>query len=137
MNESRIASFRTASLPTTTADFLNFRKLKQKRTLNDQVEDLFLALYEKPDFQQFNEAVFNVQAVTGHLALEDGKLAEMIIDLAKLRGADEVAKQKPWTIVLVIRVVLRRYGLSRPQRRDMMHGETDGFGTADEREAAE
>lgn len=118
MSEQKVSALRVAPMPATVDELAKLRKLKQKRTLTDQVEDLFLALYENPDFQRYNEAVVSTQAVTGHLNLDDGKLAEMIIDLAKHRGMDEVARQKQWTIVQILKVVERRYGLSRAERRD-------------------
>ena len=75
---------------------------------------------------RYTDAIYNEQAITGNLALEDGKLAEMIIELARERGISEVQSAKLWLIVKVIRTVLRRYGLSRPQRRLMTTAQIDG-----------
>lgn len=112
-----------APMPSTTIELLALRRMKAKPTINDQVESLFLALYERPEFQRYSDAIYDEQAITGNLALEDGKLAEMIVELAKERGIIEVMNAKLWLVVKVIRVVLRRYGLSRLERRNMSPAE--------------
>jgi hypothetical protein len=110
-------------LPPTNADLAPLRHLKAKRSLNDLVEDQIVALWEDEDFQSYTYAVYDEQAVEGSLALDNGKAAEMIRALAKEKGVKELADQKLSPIVKAMNIVLRRYALSRKERRNTVHGE--------------
>jgi len=110
------------ALPETVDGFLAHRKLKAKRTLNDQVEDAYLALVQNEKFQAFIFAVYDEQAVEGSLAADNIMAAEMIRDKAKAAGSD-LAKEKLATISKALGVVQRRYGFSRKERRYMIRGE--------------
>ena len=110
-------------LPETAGEFLAHRKLKGRRTLNDQVEDVHLALYADKQYQDFLYAVYDEQAVEGSLAADNFKAAELIREKAKKMGYEELARQKLATIDKALRVVLRRYGFSRKERRNMIGGE--------------
>ena len=111
-------------LPETAGEFLAHRKLKGRRTLNDQVEDVHIALYDSDKgYTAFLYAVYDEQAVEGSLAADNFKAAELIRDKAKKMNNDELASQKLATIVKTLGVVLRRYGFSRKERRNMIGGE--------------
>lgn len=111
------------SLPETAVDFLAQRKLKADRTLNDQVEDIHIRMYEDKQYRGFLYAVYDEQAVEGSLACDNVKAAEMIRNYARKNDFVEVADQKLATITKVLGVVLRRYGSSRKERRNMIGGE--------------
>ena len=109
------------ALPETVDGFIAHRKLKAKRTLNDQVEDAYLRLVENEKFQAFIFAVYDEQAVEGSLAADNIMAAEMIRDKAKAAGS-ELASEKLATISKALGVVQRRYGFSRKERRNMVRG---------------
>ena len=111
------------ALPETVEEFRARRKSETTRTLNDLVEEIHLALYEKDEeYTGYLYAVYDEQAVEGSLACDNVKAAEIIRDHAKKTNGVEVARQKLHTIVKVLNIVLRRYGSSRKERRNMIDG---------------
>ena len=99
------------------------RKLKAERTLNDQVEDIHRMLVEDEDYIAFLKAIYDEQAVEGSLSADNIMAAEMVRERAKKIDGSEVAKEKLATISKSLGVVLRRYGSSRKERRQTVHGE--------------
>jgi hypothetical protein len=110
-------------LPITTRDLLASRKLKARRTINDLVEDVTVKLWEDRTFMRYVDGVYDSMAVEGSMEIDDVMAALMIRDTAKKSGNDELAMQKLDSIVHAMRVVLRRYGQGRKERREMMGGE--------------
>ena len=87
-------------LPQTAAEFLAHRKMKARRNLNDQFEDVHLALYDTDkSYTELLYAVYNHQAVEGSLAADDFKAAELIREKAKKMNNDELGSQKLAVIV--------------------------------------
>jgi hypothetical protein len=113
------------ALPESVSDLVQLRKSEAKRTLNDQVEEIHLALYDKHDkYTEYLYAVYDEQAVEGSLAADNFKAAEIIRDEARKRDNVEVARQKLATLVKCLNVVQRRYtGCSRKERRNMIGGQ--------------
>lgn len=112
------------ALPDTVREFMAHRKSDSKRTLNDQVEEIHLSLYETDDkYTEFLYAVYDEQAVEGSLAADNIMAAEIIRKKANQLKNVEVSRQKLATIWKSLGVVLRRYGFSRKERRDTLHGE--------------
>lgn len=111
-------------LPATVREFMSFRKNKSKRTLNDQIEEIHLQLYEKNDrYKELLEAVWDSDAVEGSLAIDNVMAAEMIREQAIKTSNVEVSRRKLDTIVKCLGVVLRRYGFTRKERRNTIAGE--------------
>jgi hypothetical protein len=111
-------------LPDTVREFMAHRKNDSKRTLNDQVEEIHLSLYETNDkYTEFLYAVYDEQAVEGSLAADNIMAAEIVRTKATQIKNVEVSRQKLATIWKSLSVVLRRYGFSRKERRDSLHGE--------------
>jgi len=97
---------------------------KQHRT-NDLVDDIHCVLViENDDYRRYLQAVWNKQAVEGSLATDDIMAATMIRNKAKEMGS-ELANEELAAIVKALRVVLRRYGSSRKERRNMVGGEDE------------
>jgi hypothetical protein len=90
---------------------------KTQHNINDMVEEIFLLLAGDKDFSRLIGAVDNKQAVGGALFVDDFLAAEMIRDKAKTVG-NLLAGEKLATISKALGVVLRRYGMSRKQRRE-------------------
>jgi hypothetical protein len=108
------------------------RKADLSRTINDLVEDIHTALVDKNgDYLKYLDAVYDEQAQEGSLAADNTLAAMMIRDEAKKRNVPRVADAKLATIVKSLNVVLRRYGVSRTERRNMVGGEIVSTGNGD------
>ena len=104
-----------APIARTADEYLAKRKLKNKRTLNDEVETVHLALAENEEYQAYREAFYDSAAVEGSLSIDDTLAAEMIREKSKDMEIVVVAKQNLATLVKTMRVVLRRFGESREE----------------------
>ena len=99
------------------------RSSKQKRTLNDQVEDIYLSLYDDKMFQDYLYATYDEQAIEGSLSADNVMAAGMIRDRARKNNSHEVAALKLATISKCLGVVLRRYDIDRKSRQLMVGGQ--------------
>jgi hypothetical protein len=88
-----------------------------KRTINNAVEAVHLQLIANDRYIDLLSATDNSQAVGGSMFNDDVLAAVMISDYAKLNGHCEVAKANLATIRKALYVVLRRFGMTRKQRR--------------------
>ena len=96
---------------------------KTTRTLNDHVEEIYLLLIPNQDFRNLIEAVWDEQAIEGSISADSIMAAQMIRERARKMNNTVVSKEKLATIAKAMGVVLRRYGFSRAERRNMVHGE--------------
>lgn len=110
-------------LPTSVEEFRSYRKVDLRRTLNDMVEEIHLDLYDTEEYPKLLYAVYDEQAVEGSLSADNILAAQAIRERAKKLGRDEITREKLATIAKALGVVLRRYGFSRKERRNMIHGE--------------
>ena len=91
--------------------------------MNDLVEDIHrLLVPENPKYRSLLRATHDGHAVEGSLSMDDALAAIMIRDKAKALNT-ELANEKLGPIKHALQIVLRRYRLSRKQRRNMVHGE--------------
>lgn len=104
------------ALPQSVDGLIAQRKKPQKATLHDQVENLYLGLYQNDEFRRLREPVYREQSVEGDLRDDDARAAMMIRDEAKKKGNHMVAKEKLAVIRRSILVVETRYNASRRQR---------------------
>ena len=114
-SESQEAAVRP--LPGNTAALIEQRKSKKSYTMNDMVERHHLALYDRDEYQALLEAVYSEQALEGSLLADDFEASRMIREYARESGDGYVAKQKLDTIRKSLGVVLRRYNITRKERR--------------------
>jgi hypothetical protein len=114
---------RPPALPDTVKDFMSLRRNQTLRTLNDQVEEIHLSLYENEEYMAFLYAVYDEQAVEGSLSTDNTEAARIIRNRSRETGNVEVGRQKLATIAKSLGVVLRRYGQDRKTRRNTVHGE--------------
>ena len=68
------------------------------------------------------DAVYDDEAVEGSLAADNLEAAAMIRDRAVKLGMTELADKKKATIAKALGVVLKRYELSRTERRNTVDG---------------
>ena len=118
-NQSRSAAI---ALPSTVSALMDQKKTSNQRTLNDHVEAIHLSLYEDEKYRGFIDTVYNEQAVEGSLMADDFQAATMIREKAKEVGDASVFHQNLATLVKSLSVVLRRYGISRKERREALVG---------------
>lgn len=95
----------------------------RSRTINDHVEDVFLRLYDDDlEFKAFLEAVGNEDSVEGSLRADDYVAAQMIREAAS--DGSPIKTKNLEAIRKALNVVLRRYQISRRERRNRLGGET-------------
>lgn len=110
------------SLPPSVEGLMACRKIPPKTTLNDNVERIVLNLWEDVTFQKLIDATYHEQTVEGSIIADDLEAARMIRGFStQEENAAEfkyVASQKLDTIRKSMNVVLRRYHMSRKERRE-------------------
>jgi hypothetical protein len=111
------ATSKAIALPSSVEGFLALRSKPPATTLHDQVEQLYLSLYESEKFRQLRAAVYREQAVEGDLRDDDARSAIMIRDEAIRVKNAMVANEKLAVIRRSINVVEGRYHATRNQRR--------------------
>jgi hypothetical protein len=109
-------------LPVTTSEWMDRRKTKAVRTLNDMVEEIHLRLVNNDDYRKYLDAVWDEDAVEGSLSADNYELANLIRAEAIKRESPIMDKKKA-TIAKALGVVLRRFGEDRKTRRNSVHGE--------------
>jgi len=111
---------RTANiaLPSTVSALIEQRKTKTRQTLNDQVESVHMQLWANESYRKLLDAVYPEMAVEGSLVADDFEAARMIRNEASEIGSAYVASQKLDTLRKALGVVLRRYSISRKERRE-------------------
>jgi hypothetical protein len=111
------------------------RDIKVARSINDLVEDIHSDLLRGKSselYQSYLFAIYDAQAVEGSLASDNVMAAQMIRERARtLDDSHPLTKEKLATISQALGVVLRRYHLSRKERRQLVAGQVvpiDGNG---------
>lgn len=103
------------------------RNIKIDRTLNDHVEDVHCALLASDEdgdrYRSLLDAVYDEDAVEGSLSVDTTLAAQMIRNYAMDQNPKHLlAGKKIATIGKALGVVLRRYNMSRTERRNMIGG---------------
>jgi hypothetical protein len=111
-----------APLPGSVVELQARRLTPFKRLLNDMVEELHTKCYEDEKYRAYHDAVWDEQAIEGSLAADNIMAAAMIRERAKKENSP-VAREKLHTINKSLGIVLRRYGLSRKERRQTVDGQ--------------
>jgi len=110
-------------LPSTVADLLAHRKSMRTKSLNDEVDDIFVRLWEDPKFRSLFDAIHPSQTVEGSFTADDHAAANMVREYAARNDMPVTTNTKIAAIVFSLRVVSRRFEQSRNQRRTMVKGE--------------
>lgn len=127
-NTSAVARPKPAPLPATQDDLLARKTMMAQKNLNDEVDEIHFALWSDQSYQDYLDAVYDEQAIEGSLAFDDSEAARAIRTYAQM-DANRVryprtAREKLAIIAKALHVVLRRYHISRKERRMTIGGET-------------
>jgi hypothetical protein len=104
-------------LPATTGDLLAQRRTKKASDLNDEVERIFLSLYEDPKFKSYFTATTVEETVEGSTAIDHTLAAEMVRQRAQAENNVLVAGAQLHRILHAVGVVERRFEISLKQRQ--------------------
>jgi hypothetical protein len=107
----------------TVADLVAQRKTMAGRTLNDDVDDIHLRLWEDPNYRRYFDALWASDTIEGSFIADDIGAAVMIREYAKNNQFPFAARAKLHSIVRSLHVVCRRYAMSRRDRQRQVHGE--------------
>jgi hypothetical protein len=118
-------------LPATREALIAQRKTLTTKVLNDYVDEVYLILWDDPEFRRFLEAVYNEEAIEGSTKADDLEAARMIREYAKANNIPMLPSKKLETIAKALNVVTRRYRTSRKERRSMIGGEHVDIGYND------
>jgi hypothetical protein len=110
-------------VPNTVVDLMNQRVSLRARTLNDDVEDIFLKLWEEEEFKSYFVPIWREETVEGSFVDDEVCAAKMVRDFAKKNNAPLARNANLASLRHSLRVVARRYGLSRKERQGMVGGE--------------
>lgn len=123
-----MAQFVTTPLPSKAAEWV--RKTQFNLTNNDRVERLHLSLLNdnkrSTPYLDCIRAVSDTEAQEGSLAIDNADAARMIRLMAQETGDHVISKLKLHPIVIALNIVLKRYGMSRKERRQLIAGELIG-----------
>lgn len=126
MSESRKL---TPALPSTVSELMLHRKTLAARNLNDDVEQIHLALWERDNYQKYFVAIWREDSLEGSFLLDETMAALQVRDHAKdnERSFPLARSAKLGAIIRSLHVVLKRYGQSRKERQHMVSGENVTF----------
>lgn len=96
--------------------------LKKPVNINDEIQSLVQGLWADQNFQLYLAAVDDTEAVTGSLALDNGKAAEIILEQADKLQNLYVKDLRLATVVRHMNVVLKRHKLDRKTRKNTVGG---------------
>ena len=110
-------------LPETVMDLLRQRKTLRTRTLNDDVEEIHLRLWEGPDYRALFLPIWREETVEGSFIDDDVLAAGMVRDYAQKHGFPLAKIARLASIRHSLKIVARRYGITRKERQAMVGGE--------------
>lgn len=110
-------------LPATVTDLLAQRKSMRARSLNDDVDDCHIKLWDNPDYRRWFVAIYPSETIEGSFAVDDVRAADMIRAFAIENRSPIAANARTAAIISSLHVVCRRYGMSRKERRNLVSGE--------------
>ncbi|TCM62262.1 hypothetical protein [Rhizobium sp. BK068] len=112
-----MANTNVVRLPATVAELDARNPLKRLPSLYQFVEMINRALWEKPEYQRYHEAISHEQAVEGNMNIDDIRAADMIKAYAKENGIDIVVRANTAAILKELHKVLYKHRMTRRQRR--------------------
>lgn len=111
-------------LPTTIAELAALRKSNRTRSLNEDVDDINMRLWEDADYRKWFEPLWPTDTIEGTFDDDWHKAAEMVREYAKNNQFPIAANAKIASIRRSLGVVHRRFsGMSRQDRQRSVGGE--------------
>lgn len=111
------------ALPSTVSDLLSQRKSLRARSLNDDVDECHLKLWDDPDYRRWFLAIHPAETIEGSFQADDFMAAEKIRQFAIEHRIPIAANAKLAAIIFSLHVVCRRYAMSRKERRNLVSGQ--------------
>jgi hypothetical protein len=119
MSNETVARLRTPPLPATREDLIAGRKSMRTRSLNDDVEDLHLKLWNNELYRQYLIPIWREDTIEGTFGADDLMAAKLIRDSSSSDETPLARKAKLMSIVHSLHVVCKRYGISRKERQQL------------------
>jgi hypothetical protein len=111
-------------LPSNRTELQALRTVSFDVNINDLVDNINTELFlNDPEYKEYLRAVHDSQAKEGALSADNWSAARMVREYARENAIGGVMNENLATIGKALNVALRRAGLSRKQRRNMVHGE--------------
>ena len=122
---SPLTRHQPAPLPANPDDWV--RQFESEPNLNDEIERYHDRLMhdpeKKPVYVKFLNSVWDEDCVEGSCSLDNAEACRMIRELAREEQHSFVGDKKLATLSKSLNVVMRRYKLSRKERRMTVEGE--------------
>jgi hypothetical protein len=119
-------------VPNTVIDLINARTSMRTRTLNDDVEDAFLKLWEDVAFKRYFVPIWRSQTIEGSFIADEICAVQMLRAFAKENNMPIAREANIDSLQHSLRVVAKRYGLSRRVRQASVGGEIVENGNGEE-----
>jgi hypothetical protein len=110
-------------VPQTVVDLINQRKSLRTRTLNDDVEDIHLRLWQEDEYRRYFQPIWREETIEGSFIDDDACVAQMVRKYAREHNVPIAKNANLASIRHSLQVVARRYGLSRKERQRLVGGE--------------
>jgi hypothetical protein len=111
---------RTPPLPATISDLLAGRKSLRTRSLNDDVDDIHVRLWEDVSYRKYFEPIWREDTIEGSFIADDISAAMMVRQFAIDHDVHIAARAKLHSIVHSLHVVCKRLSISRKERQGMI-----------------
>jgi hypothetical protein len=120
MSNQNVSRLPAPALPPTVKDLLAQRKAMRTRSLNDDVEDCFLELWEDESFRSLLLAIWKEETVEGSFIADETVAAIKLRSYAVQRSMSLASTAKLAALMRSLRVVCRRYQIDRKFRRNQI-----------------
>lgn len=110
-------------VPETVVDLINQRRTMRTRTINDDVEEIHLRLWEELDYRRYFVPIWREETIEGSFIDDDACVAQMVRKYAREHNVPIAKNANLASIRHSLQVVSRRYGLSRKERQRIVGGE--------------
>lgn len=108
------------ALPSSVSDLLALRKTLRTRSLNDDVEEIHLALWDDLQYRQFFLPIWKEETIEGTFIADELMAAIQVREYANNHQKPIAATAKLAAIIRSLHVVCRRYGISRKERQNIV-----------------
>ena len=109
-------------VPETVVELMNQRKSMRTRTLNDDVEDIHLRMWQEQDYRRYFGPIWREETIEGSFIDDDACVAQMVRKYARDHSFPIAGHANLASIRHSLHVVARRYGLSRKERQQLVGG---------------